>query len=102
MAGRRRSPWVGECGTVPPEGVSSKPGLSPSSRCPTLQEPLKSLRPKKADAPSSSSQKAREVKSAPLELQDEVADSECTQAGTRVPPGWKRAPGCREPCRGPQ
>uniref|UniRef100_A0A8B9SGQ2 Vacuolar protein sorting 72 homolog n=1 Tax=Anas platyrhynchos TaxID=8839 RepID=A0A8B9SGQ2_ANAPL len=39
------------------------------------REPLKSLRPKKADAPSSSSQKAREVKSAPLELQDEVADS---------------------------
>ncbi|KAI6073084.1 Transcription factor-like 1 [Aix galericulata] len=52
-AGRGHSPWVGECG----------------------MEPLKSLRPKKADAPSSSSQKAREVKSAPLELQDEVADS---------------------------
>ncbi|XP_065607595.1 vacuolar protein sorting-associated protein 72 homolog [Cyrtonyx montezumae] len=39
------------------------------------REPIKSLRPKKADTPSSSSQRAREVKSAPLELQDEVADS---------------------------
>ncbi|XP_021232505.1 vacuolar protein sorting-associated protein 72 homolog [Numida meleagris] len=39
------------------------------------REPIKSLRPKKADTPSSSSQKTREVKSVPLELQDEVGDS---------------------------
>ncbi|KYO19674.1 vacuolar protein sorting-associated protein 72 homolog [Alligator mississippiensis] len=39
------------------------------------KEPLKSLRPKKADAPSGSSQKAREEKVAPLELQDDAGDS---------------------------
>ncbi|NXH10174.1 VPS72 protein, partial [Bucco capensis] len=39
------------------------------------REPLKSLRPKKTDRPSSSSQKPREVKSIPLELQDDVGDS---------------------------
>ncbi|KAM8794387.1 VPS72 protein, partial [Eudromia elegans] len=41
------------------------------------REPIKTLRPKKSDTPSSSSQKAREAKSTPLELQDEVVDSEC-------------------------
>ncbi|KAK2543482.1 Vps72 [Columba livia] len=40
------------------------------------REPLKSLRPKKTDVPSGSSQKPREVKSVPLELQDDVGDSE--------------------------
>ncbi|KAM6395187.1 vacuolar protein sorting-associated protein 72 homolog [Rhynochetos jubatus] len=39
------------------------------------REPLKSLRPKKTDVPSGSSQKPREVKSIPLELQDDVGDS---------------------------
>ncbi|NWZ57180.1 VPS72 protein, partial [Haliaeetus albicilla] len=39
------------------------------------REPLKSLRPKKTDIPSGSSQKPREVKSIPLELQDDVGDS---------------------------
>uniref|UniRef100_A0A8D0FQE3 Vacuolar protein sorting-associated protein 72 homolog n=1 Tax=Strix occidentalis caurina TaxID=311401 RepID=A0A8D0FQE3_STROC len=39
------------------------------------REPLKSLRPKKPDVPSGSSQKPREVKSVPLELQDDVGDS---------------------------
>ncbi|XP_034612603.1 vacuolar protein sorting-associated protein 72 homolog [Trachemys scripta elegans] len=39
------------------------------------KEPIKSLRPKKPDTAASSSQKVREEKSAPLELQDEVGDS---------------------------
>uniref|UniRef100_A0A672UL21 Vacuolar protein sorting-associated protein 72 homolog n=1 Tax=Strigops habroptila TaxID=2489341 RepID=A0A672UL21_STRHB len=52
------------------------------------REPLKSLRPKKLDVPSGGSQKPREVKSVPLELQDELGDSECARDGT----GWKRAP----------
>ncbi|KAM6234309.1 vacuolar protein sorting-associated protein 72 homolog [Porphyrio hochstetteri] len=39
------------------------------------REPLKSLRPKKPDAPGGSSQKPREVKSVPVELQDDVGDS---------------------------
>ncbi|NWU92925.1 VPS72 protein, partial [Upupa epops] len=39
------------------------------------REPLKTLRPKKSDVASSSSQKPREVKSIPLELQDELGDS---------------------------
>ncbi|KFQ98807.1 Vacuolar protein sorting-associated protein 72, partial [Nipponia nippon] len=39
------------------------------------REPLKSLRPKKTEIPSGSSQKPREVKSVPLELQDDVGDS---------------------------
>ncbi|KFV76584.1 Vacuolar protein sorting-associated protein 72, partial [Dryobates pubescens] len=39
------------------------------------REPLKSLRPKKPETPSSSSQKPREVKSIPLELQDDLGDS---------------------------
>ncbi|KAM4644302.1 vacuolar protein sorting-associated protein 72 homolog [Amazona ochrocephala] len=39
------------------------------------REPLKSLRPKKLDAPSGGSQKPREVKAVPLELQDEPGDS---------------------------
>ncbi|NXD17956.1 VPS72 protein, partial [Nothocercus nigrocapillus] len=38
-------------------------------------EPIKTLRPKKSDTPSGNSQKAREAKSTPLELQDEVVDS---------------------------
>ncbi|NWI10104.1 VPS72 protein, partial [Crypturellus soui] len=37
------------------------------------REPIKTLRPKKPDAP----QKSREAKAAPAELQDEVVDSEC-------------------------
>ncbi|KAK4807633.1 hypothetical protein QYF61_015979 [Mycteria americana] len=57
------------------------------------REPLKSLRPKKTDVPSGSSQKPREVKSVPLELQDDVGDSECARDGT----GWKRAPSGRAP-----
>uniref|UniRef100_A0A8C3PH53 Vacuolar protein sorting 72 homolog n=1 Tax=Calidris pygmaea TaxID=425635 RepID=A0A8C3PH53_9CHAR len=39
------------------------------------REPLKSLRPKKTDVPAGGSQKPREVKSLPLELQDDVGDS---------------------------
>ncbi|XP_030320987.1 vacuolar protein sorting-associated protein 72 homolog [Calypte anna] len=39
------------------------------------REPLKSLRPKKPEVPSGGSQKPREVKSVPLELQDDVGDS---------------------------
>ncbi|XP_061872358.1 vacuolar protein sorting-associated protein 72 homolog [Colius striatus] len=39
------------------------------------REPLKSLRPKKPDVASGSSQKPREVKPVPLELQDDVGDS---------------------------
>ncbi|NWI56141.1 VPS72 protein, partial [Calyptomena viridis] len=39
------------------------------------REPLKSLRPKKADGPRGGSQKTREVKSIPLELQEDVGDS---------------------------
>ncbi|KAM6294292.1 vacuolar protein sorting-associated protein 72 homolog [Aegotheles albertisi] len=39
------------------------------------REPLKSLRPKKPDVPSGASQKPREVKSIPLELQDDLGDS---------------------------
>ncbi|XP_063001806.1 vacuolar protein sorting-associated protein 72 homolog [Elgaria multicarinata webbii] len=39
------------------------------------KEPIKSLRPKKLDAPASGSQKAREERSAPVELLDDVVDS---------------------------
>ncbi|XP_064494354.1 vacuolar protein sorting-associated protein 72 homolog [Pseudopipra pipra] len=39
------------------------------------REPLKSLRPKKPEGPRGGSQKPREVKSIPLELQDDVGDS---------------------------
>ncbi|XP_028565870.2 vacuolar protein sorting-associated protein 72 homolog [Podarcis muralis] len=39
------------------------------------KEPIKSLRPKKADAPVSSSQKVREERLAPAELQDDLGDS---------------------------
>ncbi|NXA57087.1 VPS72 protein, partial [Nothocercus julius] len=39
------------------------------------REPIKTLRPKKSDTPTGNSQKAREAKSTPLELQDEVVDS---------------------------
>ncbi|XP_050186463.1 vacuolar protein sorting-associated protein 72 homolog isoform X1 [Myiozetetes cayanensis] len=39
------------------------------------REPLKSLRPKKPEGPRGGSQKSREVKSVPLELQDDVGDS---------------------------
>ncbi|NXG18661.1 VPS72 protein, partial [Grallaria varia] len=39
------------------------------------REPLKSLRPKKTEGPRGGSQKSREVKSIPLELQDDVGDS---------------------------
>ncbi|XP_048374799.1 vacuolar protein sorting-associated protein 72 homolog [Sphaerodactylus townsendi] len=39
------------------------------------KEPIKSLRPKKPDAPASSSQKAREERSTPAELQDDAGDS---------------------------
>ncbi|NXX50313.1 VPS72 protein, partial [Tricholaema leucomelas] len=39
------------------------------------REPLKSLRPKKPELPSSSSQKPREAKSIPLELQEDIGDS---------------------------
>ncbi|NWS19043.1 VPS72 protein, partial [Pachyramphus minor] len=39
------------------------------------REPLKSLRPKKPEGPRGGSQKAREVKSVPLELQDDLGDS---------------------------
>ncbi|NXG44911.1 VPS72 protein, partial [Psilopogon haemacephalus] len=39
------------------------------------REPLKSLRPKKPEVPSSSSQKPREAKSLPLELQEDAGDS---------------------------
>ncbi|NXT29727.1 VPS72 protein, partial [Syrrhaptes paradoxus] len=49
--------------------------LRPHVLCPVPQEPLKSLRPKKTDVPSGSSQKPREVKSVPLELQDDAGDS---------------------------
>nr|XP_056708836.1 vacuolar protein sorting-associated protein 72 homolog [Euleptes europaea] len=42
------------------------------------KEPIKSLRPKKPDAPASSSQKAREERSMPAELQDDVGDSRKT------------------------
>ncbi|NXJ85795.1 VPS72 protein, partial [Trogon melanurus] len=57
------------------------------------REPLKSLRPKKPDVPSGTSQKPREVKSVPLELQDDVGDSECPRDGT----AWRRAPSGRAP-----
>ncbi|NXE15785.1 VPS72 protein, partial [Lophotis ruficrista] len=57
------------------------------------REPLKSLRPKKTDGPSGSSQKPREVKSIPLELQDDIGDSECLQDGT----GLERASARRAP-----
>ncbi|NXV00693.1 VPS72 protein, partial [Cettia cetti] len=40
-----------------------------------LQEPLKSLRAKKAEGPRGGSQRSREVKSVPLELQEDVGDS---------------------------
>ncbi|NXK70730.1 VPS72 protein, partial [Sylvietta virens] len=40
-----------------------------------LQEPLKSLRAKKAEGPRGGSQRSREVKSLPLELQEDVGDS---------------------------
>ncbi|XP_054854484.1 vacuolar protein sorting-associated protein 72 homolog [Eublepharis macularius] len=39
------------------------------------KEPIKSLRPKKPDTSASSSQKAREERSTPAEIQDEVGDS---------------------------
>ncbi|NXI06932.1 VPS72 protein, partial [Irena cyanogastra] len=41
------------------------------------REPLKSLRAKKAEGPRGASQRSREVKSVPLELQEDVGDSEC-------------------------
>ncbi|XP_068778137.1 vacuolar protein sorting-associated protein 72 homolog [Struthio camelus] len=63
------------------EPTSDQDESEPKRRCRVVtkayREPIKSLRPKKPDTPSSSSQKAREVKSTPLELQDEVGDSEC-------------------------
>lgn len=51
-----------------------------------LQEPLKSLRAKKAEGPRGGSQRSREVKSVPLELQEDVGDSECGvgMGGSRV------------------
>ncbi|NXH88112.1 VPS72 protein, partial [Edolisoma coerulescens] len=39
------------------------------------REPLKSLRAKKAEGPRGGSQRSREVKSVPLELQEDVGDS---------------------------
>ncbi|KAF7238379.1 hypothetical protein EYD10_14960 [Varanus komodoensis] len=39
------------------------------------KEPIKSLRPKKPDAPASGSQKVREERSVPVELLDDVVDS---------------------------
>ncbi|XP_053133959.1 vacuolar protein sorting-associated protein 72 homolog [Hemicordylus capensis] len=39
------------------------------------KEPIKSLRPKKPDVPASSTQKVREERSAPVELQDDIGDS---------------------------
>ncbi|NXA88725.1 VPS72 protein, partial [Melanocharis versteri] len=48
------------------------------------REPLKSLRAKKVEGSRGGSQKSREVKSVPLELQEDVGDSEDTGNGTRT------------------
>lgn len=80
----------------PPGGFScGKTAPKPSVRgfvfvilCFVLQEPLKSLRAKKAEGPRGGSQKSREVKSVPLELQEDGGDSECG-----VGMGWEQGLG---------
>ncbi|XP_014816310.1 PREDICTED: vacuolar protein sorting-associated protein 72 homolog [Calidris pugnax] len=62
------------------------------------REPLKSLRPKKTDVPTGGSQKPREVKSIPLELQDDVGDSECGRDRGDTPGVPSQSPPPRNGC----